>query len=594
MKHYFRIDACSLKMIWVVLIAAVIQFYPCSDIKAQIWEPEGLNMPGAWNGWTNPPTNNLALASSTQVSGGRILKFSTGIQRWQTILKVAESGGDLTGGSYEWLFASGSNSNPWGNKWAAVNVIFDSLQTYTYNTGANNTITLENGKWYTMNWEDAGYNGTRAIFMRTSAEPVQISGVSVPGTVNPNEAATITLTLSGTPSSEEIFYLRYSADAWATSVCLPFLMTGSSGTAIIPGQLAGDTVSYYAFSSTKPGLSDLYDLFTIRMNNNGGTNYLYTVTSPTPVITFCNLQSPAVGNIEPGQTFNVTGHVLIPGITGGPVQTPGLEAWIGWSGTNTNPSGWTNWIPAQYISPSSFFDVFLENLGSSMGATGTWYYATRFRYNGGSYQFGGYSATGGGFWDGINNISGVLTVIPSSVPLNRTLQNVSVEPEQLVCFDATNTITIAGGETFFKVLNGGAVTLVAGQKILLLQGTGVANGGYLRAYITQNGQYCGSTGKSAFASNNEDEGTNICHSEFRFKVFPNPVSDWLNLDIPEGTFPEVIHLKIFDLRGKLIENQTLSASGTHRISLVDYPSGSYLLQIIQGDKIQHIKLIKHQ
>jgi hypothetical protein len=375
---------------------------------------------------------------------------------------------------------------------------------------------------------------------------------------------------------------------------MPFLMTGPSGTAIIPGQAAGDTVSYYAFSSTKPGLADLFDLYTLRMNNNGGTNYSYIVTAPTPVITFCNLQSPAVGNIEPGQTFNVTGHVLIPGITGGSSQTPGLEAWIGWSGINNNPSGWTNWIPAQYISPSSFFDVFLENLGASMGATGTWYYATRFRYNGGAYQFGGYSATGGGFWDGVNNISGVLTVVPSSVPLNRTLQNVSVEPEVSVCYDATNTITIAGGETFFKVLNGGTVILVAGQKIFMLPGTGVASGGNLHAYITQNGQYCGSTGKSSLISSDPNEGIKISRSDFSYKVFPNPVQEWFNVEVPGVSASETVSLKLFDLRGKLINEQTLSAPGTHRISMLDFAPGSYILQIIQGENIRYIKLIKNQ
>ena len=42
-------------------------------------------------------------------------------------------------------------------------------------------------------------------------------------------------------------------------------------------------------------------------------------------------------------------------------------------------------------------------------APGTYYYAFRFQINGCAWQYGGYSATGGGFWGGAN-VNGVLTV----------------------------------------------------------------------------------------------------------------------------------------------------------------------------------------
>ncbi len=43
--------------------------------------------------------------------------------------------------------------------------------------------------------------------------------------------------------------------------------------------------------------------------------------------------------------------------------------------------------------------------------TGIFYYATRFQLNTSAYVYGGFSATGGGFWDGTTNISGVLDVV---------------------------------------------------------------------------------------------------------------------------------------------------------------------------------------
>jgi hypothetical protein len=42
-------------------------------------------------------------------------------------------------------------------------------------------------------------------------------------------------------------------------------------------------------------------------------------------------------------------------------------------------------------------------------AVGTYYYASRFQLDEGVYSYGGFN---GGFWDGVNNISGVLTITP--------------------------------------------------------------------------------------------------------------------------------------------------------------------------------------
>ncbi len=379
-------------------------------VQAQIYEPEGLNMPGAWNSWTNPPTNNLALASSTQVTGGRVEKIAIGTPRWQTIFSVAVTGGDLIGGTYEWLFTSGATSNFYQNKWSATNVVSDSLQLYTKEGAANNNITLANGKWYTMNFEDIGYVNTRAIFMRTSAEPIEISSVSVPASVTANNPATINLGLSAAKCPEEFIFIRYSTNGWATSAVAQVTVSGTSGSAQIPGQPAGTVVSYYAFTTTHSTVTADYDLLTIKLNNNNGLNFSFTVSGSSAVVTFANLQWPPVGMIWPGTEFNVYGRAEVPGITGQPTPAPGLSAWVGYSSTNTNPATWTSWVTAGFQAPFFVYDEYVANIGAAITNTGTYYYATRFKYNTNDYVYGGYSASGGGFWDGVTNISGVLDV----------------------------------------------------------------------------------------------------------------------------------------------------------------------------------------
>jgi len=406
-KHLQTFFRSSAKLFFTLVLFFLTRFYIGTEVQAQIYEPEGLNMPGAWNSWTNPPTNNLALASATQVPGGRVTKIAVGATRWQTSFSVAATGADLIGGNYEWLFTSGSSSNYYQNKWSNVTVAMNTLQTYTKEGASNNSVTLINNKWYTVNWEDLGYQDSRAIFMETSAQPVSFSSVSVPGSVSANIPVTITVTTSAAKSNEEVIYLRYTTDAWATSSVLTVNMTGNSGTALIPGQAAGTTVSYYALSSTIAGLSADIDLCTLKLMNNNALNYSYTVAPPPPAITWANLQFPASGAIETGSVFEVFGQALIPGVTGQPTAAPGLQAWVGYSTSNTNPDTWTNWIPAIYNQAVGNNDEFKADLGTAITSQGSYYYATRFQLNADPFVYGGYN---GGFWDGTMNVSGTLTV----------------------------------------------------------------------------------------------------------------------------------------------------------------------------------------
>jgi hypothetical protein len=397
-------------MTGLVIIFCFIGFSG-TKASAQIYEPEGLNMPGAWNSWTNPPTNNLALASSTQVTGGKIVKITDGTMRWQTVLKVKESGGDLTPGTYTWLFTSGPATSAFQNKWAAVTVIMDSLQLYTKEGAADNSITLENNHYYIMNWQDGGYSDTHAIFMKTSAEPGEIDSVSVPVNVQANTAVPVTIFLQQPPSPEEKFYIRYSADGWNTSTAIQSPgVTGSTAVVTLPGFASGTVVSYYAFSSTIGNIISNYDMLTIDYDNKEGDNYTFTVGGGAPTIAFANLQWPGSAMIGPGMALDVFGQVNIPGVTGQTTPAPGLSAWVGYHTENTDPATWTNWAVATYNGPAGNNDEFKKDLGSLLTTAGVYYYVMRYQYNGGAYLYGGYSETGGGFWDGTTNISGRVDV----------------------------------------------------------------------------------------------------------------------------------------------------------------------------------------
>jgi hypothetical protein len=135
-----------------------------------------------------------------------------------------------------------------------------------------------------------------------------------------------------------------------------------------------------------------------------------------------------------------------------------------WKASSCSTSGWT--CIDDIISPGSY--------GSMSWTGGTTYYI---------------------LLDDEDNITGTHTFYingGTTVPATLALQNITVINGQTVCYDATQTITTAGGGTTFMVQSGGEATLIAGQNILMLPGTSLLSGSSVMAKITTIGAYCSS------------------------------------------------------------------------------------------------------
>jgi hypothetical protein len=61
---------------------------------------------------------------------------------------------------------------------------------------------------------------------------------------------------------------------------------------------------------------------------------------------------------------------------------------------------------------------------------------------------------------------------------------------QTDCYNATQTLTLAGNGSTFIVQAGASARVVAGQSIRFLPGIRIYSGGYLHGYITNNSEYC--------------------------------------------------------------------------------------------------------
>jgi hypothetical protein len=181
------------------------------------------------------------------------------------------------------------------------------------------------------------------------------------------------------------------------------------------------------------------------------------------------------------------------------------------------------------------------------------------------------------------------------VPLNTILQNVIVAPGQSTCYSAQQVIVLAGGGTTFTVNAGGAVTLIAGQKIQMEPGVWVQPAGYLHGYITTTGQFCNTLKNDLVGSGETEPGNDVpapVTQTSLFKVYPNPTDGSFTLELKMEEIPSGSLAEISGLRGENVLKQQLSGQKKYEFSLLSYPAGIYFIRVTSGGKTQSAKIIK--
>jgi gliding motility-associated-like protein len=177
-----------------------------------------------------------------------------------------------------------------------------------------------------------------------------------------------------------------------------------------PSGITGTTLTVNPSSTTN---------YTVTYNLNGCTpgSATSTVTVQNS-LDFVNVQSPGSATICQGQTLTIYGQVYEAGLTNPAGQAAGITVEFAYGSSNTDPSSWpsSSWNLATY-NPLSLLN---PNNDEYMGvipvlSPGTYYFAFRYTYNG-CVSYGGYSSTGGGFWNGSTNNNGILIVNPNSTP----------------------------------------------------------------------------------------------------------------------------------------------------------------------------------
>ena len=196
-----------------------------------------------------------------------------------------------------------------------------------------------------------------------------------------------------------------------------------------------------------------------------------------------------------------------------------------------------------------------------------------------------------------NGCSGFATMyfvhINPDVAQNLALQDITVLSGQNNCYNALQTITVAGSGTEFIIEPGGSTTMIAGQNILFYKGTRIESGGYLHGYIAPNGPFCPGLLPSVVAVGTEEERVPVSSESSTFKVYPNPVTGSFTLELKGGYLFEVVHVEVYSMVGEKVLTEVLNREWKHDFSLSGWPSGLYFIHVRSEGRSETEKIIKH-
>ncbi|MCX6303631.1 MAG: PKD domain-containing protein [Bacteroidetes bacterium] len=184
--------------------------------------------------------------------------------------------------------------------------------------------------------------------------------------------------------------------------------------------------------------------------------------------------------------------------------------------------------------------------------------------------------------------SNSVLMIVNTVPGTRIVSDITITGTQ--CFDALQTIEVAGNGTSFIVPNGSYATMVAGQNILFYPGTYVEEGGYLYGYIAPVGPWC--MAPSIATATGGTNGPPSAMDQSFYRIYPNPTTGKFMFEINSAENTEKYVVEIYDMKGQKIFSSDLTDVRKHEFSLTGKPAGIYLIRVINEKNPGTVRIIK--
>jgi hypothetical protein len=181
-------------------------------------------------------------------------------------------------------------------------------------------------------------------------------------------------------------------------------------------------------------------------------------------------------------------------------------------------------------------------------------------------------------------------IVPEVCPVITVIGTVG--SGEIICYDATQTITVAGGGNSFIVSPTAEVTMIAGQNIIYLPGTLVEPGGYMIGKIAPNGPYCGQQPTSLVTVLTGEDELPVITQSASFSLWPNPTTGKFTLEQTGDTGSKTVKVAIYGMHGEKVITRDLSGEKKYELSIAELPVGLYFVKVVSGEYTRTIKLIK--
>ncbi|MGB4204529.1 MAG: T9SS type A sorting domain-containing protein, partial [Bacteroidales bacterium] len=152
------------------------------------------------------------------------------------------------------------------------------------------------------------------------------------------------------------------------------------------------------------------------------------------------------------------------------------------------------------------------------------------------------------------------------------------------CFDATETVIVAGNGKHFIVKSGAHADIIAGTNIKIKEGTAIEYGASLHAYISdvmcdQQPSMLSADIENLPTSELNPEAFN--ESSF-FRVYPNPTTGDFTLEMLKSEEASQLLIEIYTMQGNLVFMSELPVQNQYKLSLSSMQTGLYLIRVQNG------------
>ncbi len=172
---------------------------------------------------------------------------------------------------------------------------------------------------------------------------------------------------------------------------------------------------------------------------------------------------------------------------------------------------------------------------------------------------------------------------------NIIVSDITIANTESDCFNAEDTLNVAGNGSTVLIENGGDATFIAGGIIIFNPGFEAESGSTVEAYICTS--YCGSLPPSILTNIDELEDNPFEKDEQGINIYPNPTTGQFNIDFMGNPYPDA-EVYIISFRGQNIHKMNTQNRDKIVIDLSNLPDGIYLIVIKTADKIITKRIVK--